>query len=338
MSKAIHNPHDKLFKRAMSDLRVAKDFFHQHLPETIKQRIDFTSLQFHKETFIDAELKLSAADVIYSANIDDNLGYIYLLAEQQTMPDQWLPFRLLRYVFRLLEHHHKLHPNGSLPLVYPCIFYNGDQRYPYTTQFFDLFGRHKEEMQQLLTQPFQLIDVRTIPDVELRQYLWGGILEFIFKHRFTGDFMLIAEQTIKWLHQLELNGGYDYAKTMLHYVINHLDGKNIATLVDIARDNLSSELGDETMTFAQQLIQQGMQQGIQQGMQQGIQRGMQQGMQQGEKRAKHAMLERLLIRKFNTIPENYLRLIKTANENILLEWFDRIIDAKSLHDVFGEQV
>ena len=82
------------------------------------------------------------------------------------------------------------------------------------------------------------------------------------------------------------------------------------------------------MTFAQQLIQQ--------GMQQGIQRGMQQGMQQGEKRAKHAMLERLLIRKFNTIPENYLRLIKTANENILLEWFDRIIDAKSLHDVFGE--
>lgn len=75
MNKSINNPHDMFFKRAMSDIRVAKDFFQQHLPETIKKRIDFDSLRFHKETFIDEELKLSAADVVYSANFDESLGY-----------------------------------------------------------------------------------------------------------------------------------------------------------------------------------------------------------------------------------------------------------------------
>ena len=69
---------------------------------------------------------------------------------------------------------------STSPLIYPCIFYNGERQYNLSTDFFDLFGQHKEEMKELLTNPFKLIDIMAIPDNELRQYLWGGILEFVF--------------------------------------------------------------------------------------------------------------------------------------------------------------
>ncbi len=321
MNKSINNPHDKFFKRAMSDLRVAKDFFQQHLPAEIKKRVAFNSLQFQKETFVDEELKLSAADVIYIANIDANPGYIYLLAEQQMAPDKWLPFRMMRYMLRLLEHHHKKYPQQTtLPLIYPCIFYNGEQHYNYSTNFFDLFGEYQKDMQLLLTSPINLIDVMTIPDNELRQYLWVGILEFVFKHRFTGDFLLYAEKTMQWLHQLEELDGYDYVKSVLHYVLEQLEGHDVEILVDIAKKNLSPKLEEETMTFAEQLIQKG------------IQQGMKQGLLQGE----HAVLERLLKHKFKTIPGKYLDCIKTANELNLMTWAERIIDAQSLQEVFGD--
>src|SRR5262249_28085829 len=153
-------------------------------------------------------------------------------------------------------HHHRTHLGDDLPLVYPLIFYNGEKNYPFSTAFFDLFGQYQEEMQSILTSPLPLIDIMTIPDERIRDYLWSGILEFVFKHRFAGNFMLVAKQAIQWLHQLEGQGGYDFAKTMLHYIINHLEGQDVNVLVDLAKENLSTELGDETMTFAQQLIQQ----------------------------------------------------------------------------------
>lgn len=44
MIKTIQSPHDKFFKAAMSDLRVAKDFFDFHLPSSIKKTIELDTL------------------------------------------------------------------------------------------------------------------------------------------------------------------------------------------------------------------------------------------------------------------------------------------------------
>jgi hypothetical protein len=49
----LHTPHDKLFKRSMAIPEVAKDFLNLHLPDDIKNKIDYSSLEFIPETFID---------------------------------------------------------------------------------------------------------------------------------------------------------------------------------------------------------------------------------------------------------------------------------------------
>ena len=49
-----------------------------------------------------------------------------------------------------------------------------------TTDIFNLFGNNRELAKSTLLQPFQLVDVRQIPDEQLRRRLWSGTMEFVF--------------------------------------------------------------------------------------------------------------------------------------------------------------
>lgn len=71
--------------------------------------------------------------------------------------------------------------------------------------------------------------------------------------------------------------------------------------------------------------------GMQQGIQEGIQEGIQQGIQQGESN----FLLHLLRRKFHIIPEVYQQKIARADANTLLLWGDRVLEAKSLEEIFS---
>ncbi len=62
----------------------------------------------------------------------------------------------------------------------------------------------------------------------------------------------------------------------------------------------------------------------------GIKQGLQQGLQQGESK----ILLRQLTRKFKDVPESYRQKLLSANDEQLLNWSDRILDAESLQDVF----
>jgi len=67
------------------------------------------------------------------------------------------------------------------------------------------------------------------------------------------------------------------------------------------------------------------------GMEQGMQQGMQQGLQQGE----IAVLKRQLHKRFGELPEEVeLRLHKATLEQLEV-WADRVLDARTLEEVFG---
>jgi len=81
-----------------------------------------------------------------------------------------------------------------------------------------------------------------------------------------------------------------------------------------------------------QAIAKGMEQGMQQGIQKGMQTGIQQGMQQGEA----LLLQRLLTRRFGALSATQLASIAAATPAQLEIWGDRVLEAKSLDEVFGE--
>ncbi len=64
---------------------------------------------------------------------------------------------------------------------------------------------------------------------------------------------------------------------------------------------------------------------------QGVQKGRQEGRQEGEAFA----LQHLLARRFGAIPPEMVARIAGAPREEIERWLDRVLDARSLDDVFG---
>ncbi|MBS0352101.1 MAG: DUF4351 domain-containing protein [Proteobacteria bacterium] len=109
---------------------------------------------------------------------------------------------------------------------------------------------------------------------------------------------------------------------MIKYVLRGSSGEDVKILLEKIQTGLSSELRGEAMTFAEQLKQMGRQEGITQGIVQGVHQGQ------------TALFTRLLRRRFHEIPEFYLNSIEKADAEILLLWSEKILDAKTLEEVF----
>jgi len=100
----VHQPHDKLVKTTLTIPEVAQDFINHHLPE-LKKRYQLSGLTYEDGTFIDREFAKSETDLLFKTNFGQHGGYLYILLEHQTIPDKLMPFRMHKYLLRIMEKH-----------------------------------------------------------------------------------------------------------------------------------------------------------------------------------------------------------------------------------------
>ena len=149
MPTRINTPHDRFFKTMMAIPDVNREFLIANLPKDILAIIDLDTIKFHKESFIDQQLKLNMVDILVETKFNDTPGYIYVLAEHQSKPDKLMPLRIWSYMLKIMEYHTTQNKTKELPIVYPIIFYNGKKQYSYSTNLLDLFA-NKELAKSIL--------------------------------------------------------------------------------------------------------------------------------------------------------------------------------------------
>lgn len=114
-------PHDAVFKRFLRHPETANDFLALYLPEAIRQQCDFATLRLQSASFIDEDLRARYSDVLWSVQTTCGAGYVYVVIEHQSSPDNHMAFRLMRYAIAAMQRHldagHK-----TLPLVVPMLF------------------------------------------------------------------------------------------------------------------------------------------------------------------------------------------------------------------------
>lgn len=321
---SLHQAHDHAFQSAMSDLRVARDFLHHHLPEVIREKLDFGTLQLHQTTFIDPELRRLMSDMLYSATMkgQEKPAFLYLAVDHQSVADPLMPFRMLKYTCRIIDQYLKEDKCKVLPVVIPLMVYNGQGQYPYSCSLFDLFGEQKALAKQFMLHQFELVDLSQIPDEAIRQHPWSGFLEMLFKHVTARDIMGYLEQVTEIVDHLVAAEANDYLLTMIKYAIEKSEIPDRDAFYDWVHRHFSPPLEDQTMTFAEQLRREGMQQGIQQGM------------QQGKREGEQTLLIKQFYRRFPSLNPTYEDRIKNGRTEELLLWAERILDAKSIDEVF----
>ncbi len=326
LKNPVVSPHDRVFRAGMGNVKVARDYFLKNLPKEILEVTDLSTLKLCSQTYVDEELKLSQSDVLYSVKIAKQAAYLYMLCEHQSKPDRLMPFRVVKYEINIWADHLKQFGGHELPLIVTTVFYNGREPYTYSTDFKDLLNAPKELIEIVWRQPFKLIDAHDITDEEIRQYKWFGILAFFMGNVFAREFLPYLKQAMEILKEIEAENGKDYVVTLLNYVLTTAETGSIEGFVDTVKEGLSTDTGEKVMTIAEQLMERGKQQGIQQGMQQ--------GMQQGEINGERMLLKRQLEKRFGSVPSSYLEKIENADADSLLKIGDKIIEAKTLNEVF----
>lgn len=201
-------PHDAIFKQLLAHIDTARDFIDIHLPADLRSLCDLGTLQLESGNFIEEDLRACYSDVLYSMEINNKTGYIYVLIEHQSSPDKQMAFRLMRYAIAAMQRHLEA-GNMLLPLVVPILFYQGKTSpYPFPMNWYSMFDS-PEWAKIIYNRPFPLVDITAIPDDAIMQHRRIAILELLQKHIRQRDLMLLLEQL-----GVLLNAGYTTAEQL----------------------------------------------------------------------------------------------------------------------------
>jgi len=266
MPKKIHNPHDNFFRLSMHHIDVAKDFFIANLPKHILKKIDLNTLALEAGSFVDGALRATQTDILYRVNFGNEQGYLYVLAEQQDKPQKLLAFRLLRYLFSIMQQHIE-QGNKSLPLVYALIVYTGKRSpYPYSTDVFDLFD-NKSLAKEILYQPFQLVDLGNISENNMKQNRLASIALRLLKNKDAPEILpLLLEMKKSGIFEVaEFLGLFDFLAGMIEYIIDQTETKQDTKKVIAALVEALPNEREKIMTIADKLERKGLEKGLEKG-------------------------------------------------------------------------
>jgi len=154
-------PHDAFVKISMYIKEVVMAFFAANLPKKILKITDLSTLEQEKSDFLDNTLEHGIVDLLYSVRINDQIGYVSLLLEDQSTPDKYMPLRIQKYMLRICDAHLKKHPKTKVPVIYPIIFYTGKARYTAPLGFWEMFS-NPNLAKTCFSGPIQLLELRKI--------------------------------------------------------------------------------------------------------------------------------------------------------------------------------
>ena len=276
MPAKIHHPHDSLFRVAMSNLKVAKDFLKTYLPLTLVKCIDWHTLQITNKSYVEETFKDLLSDMVYKCTINKKAAYIYLLIEQQTKPYRLLPFKILEYDVIICREHIK-QGNKELPLVANLVLYSGKKTpYPYSLDIYDCF-QTPDMAREMMFKPLELVDLGQASEAELATHGEADMLERLLKQSRERTFLNWIDNNPALVDTLAKRA---YWKSGLLYMLDReQQHKGEALVKKLKFINPSKE--EEIMQVVKTIRQESELIGLKKGRQEGKAEGMQQGMQQG---------------------------------------------------------
>ena len=269
-NNVIISEHDKTFKAALSNVRVARDFLEAHLPKDLLAVTDLEHLELQDRNFLNELREEAEVDVLYKTLIDGREAYLYLLLEHQSSIDKLMPFRVLKYIVHVMDRHVKLTGKKVLPLVYPLVVYHGRKKWPYSTDIREIVDAPKEFIDRFFLKPFHLIDLGHIDDEELKRHATAGVVEFIFKHIHDWDMLPAIREAADLMRRIVEGGGRDVVAIMLQYALSRGEISKDDEFYSIIREKISPEVEETVMSLAQKIKQEGIQEGIREGIREGI--------------------------------------------------------------------
>lgn len=314
-----HDPHDKLFKWTFEVIENAIPELRAVLPPELLAQMDLSTLHVESREFVDAALRASYADLLYTVQLGSKQALIHLLFEHQSSSPKFTLLALLGHQTDVLKTHAHQHPNAYLPIVIPVVLFHSESGWTAGRRMQELFD--PELVADPALSPFVpplnyvLDDISQLSDEALQARaltLTASLSLWAMRDSRARERLL---QTFpNWLPTMdELLGqpnGRQAFDTIFYYIteVSKLTTEDFSQVARLA----TPEVEKAIMTLAEQLRVEG----------------------RAEGEAK--LLLRQLALKFGALSEPTRTRVTQASEDDLTRWAERILTATSLEQVFED--
>jgi len=265
MADEIHHPHDMMVRAVLSDLAEARSFLQTHLPQEVSQALRWSTLTLLESSFVDEDLRASEADFLYEVERVSNEDsiWLYVLLEHQSTPDRWMRFRLLKYCCRIWDQSFREQPDQrELRVIVPLVLYQGERSWSYSSEFADLFAESVRDWPGVPRFSHGLIDQSGLQPDEVQGELKAQLMQLVMLAAYHPAlaWMERVARLLGSLSSLPPSGGINYVRIFVGYILATQEPEVAQSFRDVLQRHAPT-VGDDLMTYAQELLKEGRAEG-----------------------------------------------------------------------------
>jgi predicted transposase YdaD len=347
--------HDHSYKLLFSHREMVLDLLEGFVPAALLQGLDLESLVRVPGSYVSEDLEERRSDIVWRLRFEGRWLYLYLLFEFQSRPERYMALRMLAYVALLyqdLERRKELTPSGRLPPVLPVVLYNGKRRWEAVREIAELVAPVPEGFEPFVPRLRYLL----LDQGRLGRGRPGGdrrnLAEVLFRLEQSEDPRDIQQGLADLQVELRSPGRTGLRRAFTTWVKKVLlparfPGKLISQAEDLEefQPMLEETVREWTEQWKREGLEKGLREGLEKGRRKGLQEGRKEGRQEGRKEGRKegrregeaALLLRLLRSKFGEPDTAVLQRVKAADAELLLTWGERVLTARKLEEIFGEE-
>ncbi|SDB08014.1 conserved hypothetical protein (putative transposase or invertase) [Desulfonatronum thiosulfatophilum] len=324
----INSIHDTFFRETMSHKEVAADFLANYLPAKVLKHIRLDTLTITKDSFVNEKLAEHYSDLLYHVTFTGNrLGLIYFLFEHKSYPDEFTDLQLLGYLSENWQLVRKQFPNAKkLPLIIPVIVYHGKPKGK-TIRLVDLIDLpHPDLACYVPTFDTAFYDFSPAADESIKGDIYLRLFLLCLRAKNIPKSRKILIQILILLAQLPGDvTSMHWIQKIFRYLSQGMDIDR-GVVHDLVKEYIPLDMEGKIMTIAEQWKQDGRMEGRVEGRVEGRIEGRQ------------AILQRLVAKRFgqNILDIQFQERLRKATPEQLDLWAERILDAKSVDEVFKD--
>jgi predicted transposase/invertase (TIGR01784 family) len=317
MSKqeSVHNPHDKFFKKLMSDPQNVRDFISGFLPPELSTQIDLDTLKHKDREQLTKKNRQFHLDLVLTCQLAGQEAEIYLVFEHKSAFDKLTLVQILTYCAALWEQNILTEKRAPVPVI-PVVFYHGKEAFVIPKRFGHYFDVDDSLKGYMVDFGYAIFNTADIAEDEIagRSYdnLYLAASLMAFKRIF--DSLQDMEVTLRHVMQLDETSRF----LIFEYLVTSKDVKSDEFEQAIRRIG-----GNDMPTIAEQWIEQGRLEGELkgelkcklEGKLEGEKKGEIKGMIKGLMEGIQGMLEI----KFGNVPSELLNKISAISDLAKLE-------------------
>lgn len=321
----MHQEHDKSYKLLFSHAEMVESLIRDFVPEDWVQSLDFATLEKQNGSYVSDDLRERHDDVIWRVRLQDSWLYIYLLLEFQNTIDPWMALRIMIYtglLYQDLITSGQVQTNEPLPPVFPLVLYNGLGRWTARTDLSTLIAPLPQTLVKYHpSMRYFILDEGRVPGSQLATDTLVSYLLRMERSQSPEDLRQAISGLSKKLTEpkyLSLRRAFTVwiHRVFLRRVMPQEELPELASLEEV-----DTMLAEQTIEWTKKWKMEGLQEGLHEGLHEG----------------RSAMLRRLLAKRFDQQVDDIhvQERLRTATSDELDRWAERILDAKTIDEVFA---